>query len=407
MAPPIITPVTFNTPLYHYLVVLKNLADDFANLGYTEAPISVVQLPSNVAHASGTGFFESTTGKSTNPTIAAFLCPSGILTPPSASFGMDYIRLFPGQSSSVVLQASSTFSSIPSGAGPFLSSIVSSFPSSGATFRYHILSGVNSEPYYIYEERSGARNLDIARNWTITDFDYVVAMYKQAEQKISSSEIAGDYYITSGNSGPSISYHFYLRNNYQTKYLYTDEYDSYQSSSNFLTDPTMYYIDTSSSNGEPQILPNYIFGTSYMINRDYQSTVSGDYVFGTKNIGTGRLQTIYTVRATAYLDGTVYANQTIPNFVSTTFIVGGDLVNLSANYASGITLPNVQLSGAGLGIENSFLSMMSNYFNNFNPSTKLNDTINTELNLRTNLYVSVIRELLQTTGAKDFLDGLP
>jgi len=407
MAPPIITPVTFDTPLYHYLVVLKNLADDFANLGYTEAPISVVQLPSNVAHASGTGFFDNSTGESTNPTIAAFLCASGILTPPASSFGMDYIRLFPGQSSSIVLQASSTFSSIPSDAGPFFSSIVSSFPSSGATFRYHILSGTNSEPYYIYEELSGARNVNKTRDWNITDFDYVVGVYKQADQKISLSEIAGDYYITSGNSGASLSYHFYLRNNYQTKFIYFNEYDSYQSSSNFLTNPTMYYVDASSSNGEPQVLSNYIFGTSYMINRDYESVVNNKYIFGTKNIGLGKPQFINTVRATAYLDGIIYSNQTIPNFVSTTFMVGGDYVTLSANYVSGITLPNVQLSGAGLGIQNSFLSMMSNYFNNFKPSTKLNDTINTELNLKTNLYVSVIRELLQTTGAKDFLDGLP
>jgi len=407
MAPPIITPVTFNTPLYHYLVVLKNLADDFVSLGYKEAPISVVQLPSNVAHASGTGFFDNSTGESTNPTIAAFLCASGILTPPASSFGMDYIRLFPGQSSSIVLQASSTFSSVPSSMGPFFSSIVSSFPSSGATFRYHILSGVNSEPYYIYEERSGARNINKSRNWSLTDFDYVVGMYKQASQRISSSEIAGDYYITSGNSGPSLSYHFYLRNNYQTKFIYFDEYESYQSSSNFLTDPTMYYVDASSSNGEPQVLPNYIFGTSYMISRDYESVVNEDYIFGTKNIGVVKPQFINTVRATAFLDGTIYANQAIPNFVSTTFMVGADYVTLSGGYVSAVILPNVQLSGIGYGIESSFLSMMNNYFNNFNPSIKLNDTINTELNLKTNLYVSIVTELLKTTGAKNFLDGLP
>ena len=405
MAPPIITPDTFNTPIYHYLVVLKNLADDFANENRTVAPISVVALPSNIPHVSGTGFYDNTTGKSTNPTIAGFLCPSGILTAPASSFGMDYIRLFPGQSSSIVLQGSSILSGLPSGL-PNISSIVSSFPTSGLTFRYHILSGIKSENIVIYEERSGARNNNIARNWSLSDFDYFVGSYKQANQKISATQIFGDYYITSGGFGQMISYHFAISNGYLTKNVYLPEYESYQSSATFLTDPTLYYFDVSSENGAPQILPNYTYGNTLMRNRDFQSVVADTYTFGSKNIGVIQPQFINSVKATAYLDGTVYLNPTIPNYVSTTFIVGGGYAIFSGAYASSVVLPDVQYPNRGLSIERSLQQIMHNYLTTLTNSKKLNDTFNDQLSLKRSFYDSIILELLKTTGAKSFIDSI-
>jgi len=405
MAPPIITPDTFNTPLYHYLVVLKNLADDFVSQGYKKAPISVVQLPSPDPHASGTGFFDPASGKSTNPTIAAFLCPSGILTAPASSFGMDYIRLFPGQSSSITIHPSAIPASSFSGS-TIASSFASQLPSSGLNFRYHILSGANSENYYIYEEYPSARNINVSRSWTISNFDYFVGIYSKVNQKISNFVIRGDYYVTSGNSGPMLSYHYLLNSNYQTKNIYLPVSVNYQSSSNFLDNPTMIYVDVSSSNGLPQNLGSYYRGETVMKARDYESVADYDYVFASKNIGVTMPQYINTVRANAYLDGVIYLNQTIPNFVSTTFMVGGDSVIFSGGGGSHTNLPNVQLSGAGLALERSLLSMMNNYLLNFNESKKINDAINTELNLKNNLYISIVTELLKLTGAKNFLDKL-
>jgi len=402
---PIITPETFNTPTYYYLVVLKNLADDFATQGQTVAPISIIGLPSNVPHVSGTGFYDNTTGKSTNLTIAGFLCPSGISTAPSSSFGMDYLRLFPGQSSSIVLQGSSILSGLPSGL-PNISSIVSSFPTSGLTFRYHILSGIKSENIVIYEEKTGARNNIVFRNWTLSDFDYFVGSYKQANQKISGTQILGDCYITSGGFGQMISYHFAISNGYLTKDVYLPEYESYQSSATFLTDPTLYYFDVSSENGIPQILPTHTYANTLMRNRDFQSVVSDDYTFGSKNIGVIQPQFINSVKATAYLDGAVYLNPNIPNYVSTTFMVGGGYTILSGAYVSSVVLPDVQYPNRGLSIERSLQQIMHNYLTTFTASKKLNDVFNEQLSLKGSFYNSVILELLKTTGSKGFIDSL-
>ena len=143
-----------------------------------------------------------------------------------------------------------------------------------------------------------------------------------------------------------------------------------------------------------------------MINADMQSTVSDDYTFGSKNIGVIQPQFINSVKATAYLDGVVYLTPTIPNFVSTTFMVGGGYTTFSGAYVSSVVLPNVQYPNRGLSIESSFQQIMHNYLTTLTNSKKLNDTFNEQLSLKRSFYNSIVVELLKTTGAKNFIDGI-